>query len=931
MLMIDKKSINRLPALQPAEVYEMLETRTIGLTKEEVKERQQLYGKNELPQPITHSLWRQLFEQFSHFMALLLWIAGLLAFMVDMPELGWATWAVVIINGSFSFWQEYRADQALSKLADMLPRKVKVYRDGRLEIVQAEDITVGDIMVLESGDHISADARIVEADELSVDLSLLTGESLQAERSALKSTDINQPMIQHSNLLFAGTTVVAGRGVAAVYAIGKQTEFGKVAKLTADLSRGKSALELQVQRIVHFISGIAMLMGGGVFAMAAWWVGMDLREAFLLGIGIIVANVPEGLLPTVSLSLAVGVRRMAKQNALVRRLSAVEALSATTMICTDKTGTITLNEVTVKKIWLPDCEIQITGSGYDKQGEIVIPSNGARKQIEILLTIGTVCSEADIVTDEKHPQSWKIIGDPTEAALLVATSKGGFDVPAVRACFTRQLTIPFDSRRKMMSIVVKNHTHSLFGSNESITFVKGAPLEVLNCCRFIMKDGTAAEFIAQERERIMENNDRLAGLGHRVLALAYQVGDAENRIEQDLIFAGLAAMIDPPRPEVAEAVASCRQAGIRITMITGDYGLTAEAIGRQIGLVDQEADIVTGSQFEELDEKGLHHLLEKPNPIIFARTNPEHKLKIVEAYKSLGHIVAVTGDGVNDAPALRAAHIGIAMGRGGTDVAREVADIVLLDDNFATIVKAIEQGRAIYDNIRKFITYILSSNIPEIVPFIVMIFAKIPPALNILQILIIDIGTDMLPALALGAEKPETGIMQRQPRSYRGDLLDRSLLLRSYGFLGIIEAVLSMGAFFSVWIAAGYNLAAIQQVTPQILHNTADPSVIQVYQHATTMTLAAIIACQMGNLFVCRSEYIPFWRLSFMDNWFIWTGIVTEIAVAISIIYLPVLTAIFMTQPLTIYDVGLLTLCPMILVSLEELRRWGMRRETKGC
>lgn len=923
MLTVDKAAIHQLPALQPAEVFSLLTTWPAGLTNEEVEERRLLYGKNELPQPIRRSLWRQLLQELSHFMALLLWVAGLLAFLVDMPELGWATWAVVIINATFSFWQEYRADQALSALGKLLPRKAKLYRSGRLAIVQVEDIVPGDILVLEAGDHVPADARLVEADALLVDGSLLTGESLPVEHNALPVDASAQPLSESPNLLFAGTTVVAGRGIAIVYATGKQTEFGKVAKLTAGLSRGKSTLELQVQRIVQVITRIALVMGLLVFALAVWWIGLDLRESFIFAIGIIVANVPEGLLPTVSLSLAVGVQRMAKQNALVRRLSAVEALSATTVICTDKTGTLTLNEMTVRKIWVPNSEIQIVGNGYEKQGEIKLPSEELAKQLQMVLTIAAVCSEADIVTANDHSDSWQIIGDPTEAAMLVCAARAGMTVSDIRQSFPRQVTLPFDSQRKMMSVVVQN-SHMVFAQENKVALVKGAPLETLKCCRFFMQDGSIKELSVQEEQQIITINDNLASQGYRVLAFAYRgyPNDAV-AIEQDLIFVGLAAMMDPPRPEVAEAVALCKQAGIKVTMITGDYGLTAAAIGKQIGLIeDAEVTIITGAEVEEYEQQQLQSVLQQARAVIFARTNPVHKLKIVEAYQSLGDIVAVTGDGVNDAPALRAANIGIAMGQGGTDVAREVADIILLDDHFATIVKAIEQGRAIYDNIRKFMTYILASNIPEIVPFIVMAFAKIPPALTILQILAIDIGTDMLPALALGAEHPEKGILQRPPQRYATDLLDSSLLLRSYAFLGMIEAILSLGAFLMVWLEAGYSLAAIQQVTEQILYNAADGDIRQLYQHATTMAFAAIVACQIGNLFVCRSEYLPCWQMSLTDNYLLWLGLGTELALTAGFIYAPFLAALFMMQPLTAHDWSLLALCPVILIGTEELRRY---------
>ena len=919
--------VSRIVNLEADAVLTLLQTSPLGLSNAEADKRVQINGKNQLPKVAAFSLWRLFFRQFTHLMALLLWAVGFLAFAVDMPELGWATWFVILVNALFSFWQEYRADRALTALLTMLPQKAKVYREGKLAQILSEDIAVGDVLVVEAGDHVSADARLIEAEDLMVDVSLLTGESMPVTCDAAAIAEWPVKSVMAPNLLFAGSMATVGRGVAVVFATGKHSELGKIAQFTARVVREKSSLELQVQRIVRLITLLALLMGALVFALAVLVLGIDLKTSFVFCIGIIVANVPEGLLPTVSLSLAVGVQRMARQNALVRKLSAVESLCAASVICTDKTGTLTMNEVTVKRIWLPDHEAEVSGTGYEKAGAVSGTSPDATQQIELLLTIGIMSSETDLETEERDSHLWRIVGDPTEGALLVAATKNGQDIVSVRSAFSVQTTRQFDSKRRMMSALGINLCSSLFRPGAAVVFAKGAPLETLQHCRYIRKAAGVAALSADERQEITQANDRLSLEGYRVLALAY--GDDANAAqpgEHDLIFVGLAAMIDPPRPEVAEAIRLCRQAGICVTMITGDYGLTAEAIARQIGLVEGGAQIIAGAELDGMSREGLADLLRPGNPMIFSRATPEHKLKIVEAYQSCGHIVAVTGDGVNDAPALKAADIGIAMGRGGTDVAREVADIVLLDDNFATIVKAIEQGRAIYENIRKFMTYILASNIPEIVPFLAMVFLKIPPALTILQILAIDIGTDMAPALALGAEPPEPGILRRRPGDYTKNLLDKTLLLRSYGFLGMIEAVLSMGAFFLVWSQQGYSLPDLQRITPLIFSGMADAAAQETYRQSTTMSLSAIIACQVGNLFVCRSEREPFWRFSLATNVLIWAGIGTEIVIAGSLIYLPVFSAIFATQPLDWTNLFWLALCPLILVVLEECRRFLFQR-----
>jgi calcium-translocating P-type ATPase len=733
--------------LSTQQVYETLSTSAQGLSEAEIAVRIKQYGFNELPEPTKRSLLLRFTDQLTHFMALLLWVAGGLAFVSGTPEVGWAIWAVIWINAGFSFWQEFQAEKALTALNKMLPAKAQVYRHGTLQSILVREIVPGDALQLEEGDRIPADARLVSAQSLSIDLSILTGESLPVARSAQALSSAQIRPAEANNLVFAGATVSAGRGLALVYATGTQTEFGQVAHLTTTVKREPSTLEVQIDGVVHIITSIAVGMGVLVFLLTYLLVGMKANESFIFAIGIIVAFVPEGLLPTVTLALAMGVKRMAKQNALVRRLSAVETLSATTVICTDKTGTLTKNQMTVCRIWIPATEITVTGVGYDPTGgEVQVANERIKSQVKLLLAGAALCSNARL----NHPagsSQWQEIGDPTEAALLVATLKQGLKLEDLQRQLIRTHEIPFDSLRRMMSVVLKKtgedsglgfeldeqsaQLKPLTAPNLIVT--KGSPLDVLNCCQQILKDGKIVELSAAARAEVTATNDRFASRGYRVLGIAAkeqseQPLQAAEELEQNLIFVGLVAMIDPPRVEVADAIAKCHQAGIQVTMVTGDYGLTAEAIAQQIGMVEGKARIVTGEEMSHLSDAQLAQILHQKSALIFARMQPEQKLKLVQAYIRMGHIVAVTGDGVNDAPALRAANIGIAMGLNGTDVAREAADIVLIDDNFATIVSAIEQGRAVYQNIRKFITYILSSNIPELLPFLAMVFFKIPPA-----------------------------------------------------------------------------------------------------------------------------------------------------------------------------------------------------------
>ncbi len=943
-------------------VYESLGTTVDGLADREAQQRLAQFGANELPTSPQRPLWLKFTDQLTHFMALLLWVAGILAFGSGTPALGWAIWAVILINALFSFWQEFQAERALAALNKVLPMQVKVYRDGKLQQILARELVRGDVMQLEEGDRISADARLVAADNLSVDVAVLTGESLPVARNAdpVRIRDVisvragktlprtgEQPQQESvnpaeiANMVLAGSTVATGRAMAVVCATGAQTEFGQVAHLTTITKREPSTLEIQVARIVRIVTAIAISMGTIVFLLSYLLIGLNVTESFIFAIGIIVALVPEGLLPTVTLSLALGVQRMAKQNALVRRLSAVETLSAVSIICTDKTGTLTKNEMTVRYLWLPAAKgqlqpnlVEVSGAGYDPTvGQVQLPADPAVSwKIRLLLIGAALCSNARLI--HPSPSRWQEIGDPTEAALLVVAAKIGLKLELLEQQFPRLREIPFDSRRRMMTVVLDWRSSDIWTQAlPNISITKGAPLEVLRHCQGILKNGIIQVLSQADEDEVTAANDHLASQGFRVLGLAVRSGDdsflslGSQELEQDLIFMGLIAMFDPPRPEVPEAIAQCHRAGIKVTMVTGDYGLTAEAIARKIGLVGNNesshnhARVITGDGLGHLSDAQLRQILKYRPALVFARMSPEHKLRLVQAYKDIGEIVAVTGDGVNDAPALRAAHIGIAMGQNGTDVAREAADIVLTDDNFATIVLAVEQGRAVYQNIRKFMTYILASNVAELVPFLLMVALKIPPALAIMQILAIDLGTDLLPALALGAERAEAGTMEQSPRQKSQMLLDRPLLLRAYCFLGILEAVLGMAAFFLVWGSHGYGLKELQAVTPSLLAHSANAATVAIYAQATTMALATIVACQDGNVFACRSERTSILQVGFFTNPLIWMGIGMEWLLVLLITYSPPLQNLFLTAPLAPWQWLLLITCPPIVLGADEVRK----------
>ena len=911
-----------LPQRSISEVYTTLGTGAGGLTSAEATARLHRYGPNTLQTAKRKPLLQTLLEQFTHLMALLLWAGGLIGFLAQMPQLGMAIWTVNLINGLFSFWQEYKAERAAAALRALLPAQARVLRDGLAQEILREAVVPGDVLLLAEGNLVAADGRLVETAELRVDQSTLTGESRPVPKRSQPSAELAVERAALPNVVFAGTTVVAGTGKALVFATGMHSAFGTIAQLTQSITATPSPLQQELGRVTRVVTGIAVGVGLVFLLLAATVAGVSLAESVIFALGMIVAFVPEGLLPTVTLSLAIGVQRMAQRHALVKRLSAVETLGCAGVICTDKTGTLTQNAMTVRHLWAGGGQIEVEGGGYAPVGTLsadgrlltVTPDD----DVALLLRAGALCNDARLLppdtTDPDEPTGWTILGDPTEAALLVVARKGGLDLAAEALAAPRIHEVPFESRRKLMSTVHRTATTTVY--------VKGAPNEVLARCTHIRLGGQTVALDAEQRVALGAAKDRFASAGLRVLGLAMRalpdvgVLGGDEQIEQELVFLGLVAMYDPPRPEVAEAVAKCRRAGIRIVMITGDDGLTAESIARRLTLVQSERPrLVTGSELETLDEAALAAALQQE--VIFARVAPEHKLRVVTALQALGYVVAVTGDGVNDAPALKQADIGVAMGLSGTDVARESAAMILTDDNFATIVHAIEEGRAVYANIRKFVTYIFTSNMPEAVPF--MLFAlsggRIPLALTVMQVLAIDLGTDMLPALALGAEPAEPGVMDLPPRRRSDHLINRGLLLRSLLFLGMIQGGVAMLAFYVYYWANGY---AGQWLSL--------PDSGPLYAAATTMTLGAIVACQVGNLFAQRTERSSIFSMPLFTNRMIWVGIAVELVLLILLAYVPWLQGIFGTAALTGRDWLFLLLCTPALLIADELRKFVVRR-----
>jgi len=890
-----------------------------GLSSREAQRRVVQYGPNELRRRGGRRWPRELARQFTHPLALLLWAAAALAWFAGIVAVAAAIVVVIVINAIFAFVQEAQAERAVEALAQFLPAQAKVLRDGAERTIPARELAPGDVLVIEEGDRISADARLLSG-AIEVDLSMLTGESVPVLRSA-ELLDTSVPLLQARELVLSGTACTEGDARALVFATGMNTELGRIAALSERVTGEESPLELQVRRVAWLIALIAVALGVAFMPIAMLGAGLSFTGAVVFAVGLLVGNVPEGLLPVITLALAVGVRGLVREGAVVKRLSAVETLGSTDVICTDKTGTLTENRMRVVSVWSPAQELALDSvrDGAKREGRD-LGGDGGRGGAEpgpVLRELAqamAACNNAELRADGES------FGDPTEVALMAAAAKLGRPLPSEERSRRRRREFRFDPTLKLMS--------TLDERDEGVWVdAKGAPEAVLaRCTRTLTAEGLERPITAEDRERVAGTVDGYARDGLRVLALGRRrladgaaLPEQREQAESGLCFLGLAAMIDPPRPEVASAVASCHEAGIRIIVITGDHGLTAAAVARQVGIGADPPRIVTGAQLDRIDERELDELLRTGGELIFARSAPETKLRIADALRAEGHVVAMTGDGVNDAPALRRADIGIAMGRSGTDVAREASTMVLTDDNFATIAAAVQAGRRVYDNIRKFILYIFAHATPEIAPFLVFALSggAIPLPLTVLQLLSFDVGTETLPALALGREPAEPGLMERPPRPRSESVIQPPMLLRAWLFLGLISAVLEMGGFFYVLTKAGWHLGDPTGAGHPLNHG---------YREATTMTFFSMVACQVGTAFAARTDRASLRSVGVFSNRLLLWGIAFELLLAAAIIYLPPLQSLLATASLS-PDALLLTLpFPFIVWGADELRRWGLRR-----
>lgn len=891
-----------------------LRTTASGLTQRDAARRLLIYGPNELTRRGGRDWPRELLLQFTQPLAILLVVAAVLAWLGGTPPLSIAIVIVILLNAGFSFFQQLQAERAVEALAAFLPARAHVLRDGGRVEVAARDLVPGDVLIIEEGDQVCADARIIKGDVV-MDLSALSGESRPVSRRGAPGA-LNESLLEARELLFSGTTCLGGDALTVVTRTGMHTELGRIAALSQRVRTEPSPLERQVARATWIIAAVAVAVGV-VFLPLGLWAGLTWAAVISFSIGLIVGNVPEGLLPTITLALAVGVRDLARHGAVVKRLSAVETLGCTTVICTDKTGTLTENRMRVTRLWLaghgagtPDSGT--AGSDFDRAE--VQPTD---PQARALAVAAALCTSAGD-PDPAHPNG---TGDPTELALVDLARSLDVGISVAGRDNGRRRLFHFDAALARMTSIDA-------GAGGAVTIhTKGAPEKVLPCCtRLLDADGAEPALNPLDRAALTAEMDDYAARGLRVLAIARRVLEPEAPVpadrrdaETDLTLLGLVAMVDPARPDVRDAVSLAHKAGIRIHVITGDYGLTAAEIARQVGIGLRGNRVVTGDDLAALSDRELETLLTGDEEIIFARTSPEAKLRVCEALKATGNVVAMTGDGVNDAPALRFADIGVAMGRSGTDVAREAATMVLTDDNFATIVTAVDAGRRVFDNVRKFVLYIFAHAVPEVVPFLVFALSggAVPLPLTVMQILAIDLGTETLPALALGREPAEQGLMERPPRPRSVGVIDRRLLARAWGLLGTISAALVMLGFFVVLLEAGWHPGApTGEGTP--LH--------EAYRQATTVSFVGIVSCQVGTAFAARTDPASLFQVGVLSNRLQLWGIAFEIAFTVAVVYVPLLQAVFGTATLTLGQLALVAPFPFIVWGVDEFVRWIRRR-----
>ena len=949
-------------ALSAEQVLNHLRVEDSGLTSEEAKRRLEHYGPNQLTEAQRPTFLQMLWEQLNNFVVILLIVASLIsALLGDYVEAA-AIMAIVVLNAVLGIVQERRAEEALAALKKLAAPDAQVIRDGRRQSIPGYELVPGDIVFLEAGNFVPADIRLLEAINLRVEEASLTGESLAVQKNAATVLDKNLPLGDRKNTAFMGTLVSYGRGRGVVTSTGMHTQLGLIATLLQSVETEETPLQRRLDQLGKSLSVVALFLVAIVFIVALinytdtrelfirplgylQEYVTDITEVFIIAISLAIAAVPEGLPAVVTISLALGMREMIKRHALIRKLSSVETLGSATVICSDKTGTLTQNEMTVTRMWADGQFIHVTGTGYIPKGNFLVDG----KKVDVkdypaaltALWLGLLNNDAEIeITGESEQnETYRIVGDPTEGALVVAAAKAGAIHVDIKEAYPRENEVPFDSERKRMITIhdvraPRSHDPSPFMDEQhkdwDVIAVKGAPDVVLELCtQYQDMDDKPRALDPAARERILAANDAMTKDALRVLGVAYRitrdVPDNPEQInteelEQELVFVGLIGMIDPPRAEVRPALEHARDAGIRTIMITGDYPNTARAIAESIGMLQHRTQVMTGAQIDAISDQELKNVIE--DTAVFARVSPEHKMRIVDALQANDEIVAMTGDGVNDAPAIKRADIGIAMGITGTDVAKETADMVLTDDNYASIVSAVEQGRVIYSNIRKFVFFLLSSNLAEIMIIFLATLAGLPAPLTAIQLLWLNLITDGAPALALAVEKGDPDIMQQMPRAKSEPIVNRSMMLGLVvQTIAQTGAVLSAFALGLLWhLEAGASVVG-NPITYLLAHDWRGIDV----QTAETMAFVTLSLCELFRAYTVRSERASIFQIGIFSNRYMQYAVGLSITLLLLVVNLPFLQPIFNTHPLSGREWGVVLGLAILPAIAEEITKFFLR------
>ncbi len=873
-------------------IYSELKASKDGITSTAAKERIKTYGLNKLIKKKEHTILKILIGQFKSFLVGLLVVAMVVSYAIGEHIDAYVIGIIVILNALLGFIQEYRADKAVESLKKLSAPKAHVMRDGRVQEINAEQLVPGDILVLAEGDRIPADARLIEAMNLEVNESALTGESNPVAKQSEVLTEENLTIGDKKNMVFMNTVITRGRGTAIVVETGMTSEIGLIAKSISEQKTPETPLQKKLDVVAKNLGFAALGVSAAVFGIGMLR-GGEIIEMFTASVSLAVAAVPEGLPAVVTITLALGLRRMAKSNALIRKLPVVETLGSATVICSDKTGTLTKNEMTIEQIYTAGKLIKVSGLGYSPEGDFSLESKEIKaknsKSLSLILKAGTLCTTAGLYNDEA--KGWYINGDPTEGALIVSARKAGFSKELLKKDHKFITELPFDSDRKMMSVIYDLQ-------KKRIAYIKGAPEIFLEKASHVYTEKGIKNLTTKEKEKIHKVLEDMSNNALRVLAMGYKyLPDKEKyttkEVESQIVFVGLQAMIDPARSEAKAAIAKCTTAGIKTIMITGDHSSTASAIARELGILEGTGKVVVGKELETMSDARLEELVDTVR--VFARVSPQHKLRIVYALKNKGHIVAMTGDGVNDAPALKAADIGVAMGINGTDVAKDSADMVLADDNFASIVAAVEEGRGIFDNVKHFIRYLLSSNVGEVMAIFVAMLIGLPLPLIAVQILLMNLLTDGLPALALGVDPPVPGIMNRPPRDPRAGAISKDTWMFSI-LVGLTMMVGTVGIFW-MNLAGGLN-------------------------HARTLAFTTLVMFQMFNIFNSRSERsILTDTHAIYNNKSLLLAIIGSISLQVLIVHWSVLQTYFETVGLSAGDWVTAILVGASVIVVIELKK----------